>query len=47
MGKYTSLSVAINDLTKKGYDKNFNMKEDFIECPENQCQLHPEEFGIY
>lgn len=46
MGKYASLSVAINDLTKKGYDKNFNMKEDFIECPENQCQLHPEEFEI-
>lgn len=46
MGKYTSLSEAINDLTKKGYTYNFNMKEDFIECPENGCQLHPDEFEI-
>lgn len=46
MGKYTSLSVAINDLTKKGYTYNFNMKEDFIECAENQCQLQPDEFNI-
>lgn len=46
MGKYTSLSVAINDLTEKGYTLNFNMKEDFIECPDNQCQLQPEEFEI-
>lgn len=46
MGKYTSLSVAINDLIKKGYTYNFNMKEDFIECAENQYQLQPEEFNI-
>ena len=46
MGKYSSLSVAINDLTKKGYTYNFNMKEDFIECLEKNCQLKPEEFEI-
>lgn len=46
MGKYTSLSEAINDLTNKGYIYNFNMKENFIECPENQCQLQPDEFEI-
>lgn len=46
MGKYTSLSVAINDLTEKGYTYNFNMKEDFIECAEQNCQLQPEEFDI-
>ena len=46
MGKYTTLSEAINDLTNKGYTYNFNMKEDFIECPENNCQLQPEEFEI-
>ncbi|MCX7548956.1 phosphoribosylpyrophosphate synthetase [Xanthomarina sp. F1114] len=43
---YTSLSKAINDLTKKGYIYNFNMKEDFIECAENCRQLQPEEFEI-
>ena len=46
MEKYTSLSVAINDLTKKGYTYNFNMKEDFIECLEKNCELKPEEFEI-
>ncbi len=46
MGKYSSLSVAINDLTKKGYTYNFNMKEEFIECAEENCQLHPDDFDI-
>lgn len=46
MGKYVTLSEAINDLTKKGYTYNFNMKEEFIECPEKHCQLKPEEFEI-
>jgi len=46
MGKYTTLSEAINDLTKKGYTYNFNMKEDCIECAEKQYQLEPEEFNI-
>ncbi|PWK18318.1 phosphoribosylpyrophosphate synthetase [Xanthomarina spongicola] len=46
MGKYTSLSEAINDLTKKGYTYNFNMKEEFIECAEQNCQLQPDEFNI-
>ena len=46
MGKYASLSVAVNDLTKKGYTYNFNMKEECIECQENQCQVQPEDFEI-
>jgi hypothetical protein len=46
MGKYTTLSEAINDLTKKGYTYNFNMREDCIQCTENQYQLQPEEFNI-
>lgn len=46
MGKYTTLSEAINDLTKKGYTHNFNVKEDCIECPTLQLKLQPEEFEI-
>lgn len=46
MGKYTSLSIAINDLTKKGYTHNFNVKEDCINCAENNLQLQPDEFEI-
>ena len=46
MGKYISLSVAVNDLTKKGYTHNFNVKEDCIECSTLKLKLKPEEFEI-
>ncbi len=46
MGKYNTLSEAINDLTKEGYTFNFNLKNDCIECTENKSQLNPEEFEI-
>lgn len=46
MGKYNSLSVAVNDLTKKGYPHNFNIKEDCIECSTLKLNLKPEEFEI-
>lgn len=43
---YTTLSEAINDLSKKGYTYNFNIKSDCIECAENNLQLQPDEFEI-
>lgn len=43
---YTTLSEAINDLTKRGYTFNFNIKSDRIECIEKNIQLQPEEFKI-
>jgi hypothetical protein len=46
MKTYTTLSEAVNDLTKKGYTFNFNIKNDCIECAENKIQLHPDEFEI-
>ena len=46
MGKYTTLSEAINDLTKQGYTHNFNVKEDCIECSTLKLKLKPEEFEI-
>lgn len=46
MGKYTTLSDAINDLTKKGYTHNFNVKEDSLECSTMQLKLNPDEFEI-
>jgi hypothetical protein len=46
MKTYTTLSEAINDLTKKGYTYNFNIKSDCIECVENNVQLQPDEFEI-
>lgn len=46
MKTYTTLSEAVNDLTKKGYTFNFNIKHDCIECAENNLQLQPDEFEI-
>lgn len=46
MKTYTTLSEAINDLTKKGYTFNFNINQDCIECGERKIQLQPEEFEI-
>ena len=46
MGKYASLFFAVKKKKKKGYTYNFNMKEECIECQENQCQLQPEDFEI-
>ena len=43
---YITLSEAISDLTKKGYIFNFNIKNDCIECAENNLQLQPDEFEI-
>ncbi|HQU99551.1 MAG TPA: phosphoribosylpyrophosphate synthetase [Bacteroidia bacterium] len=46
MKLYTTLSEAINDLTKKGYITNFNINQSCIECGESKVQLQPSEFEI-
>ena len=46
MGKYNTLSEAINDLTNQGYTYNFNIKENCLECAENKKQLNPDDFEI-
>lgn len=46
MKTYTTLSEAINDLVKKGYTFNFNLKQDCIWCAANDMQLQPDEFEI-
>lgn len=46
MKVYTTLSEAINDLTRIGYTFNFNIKSVCIECVENSIQLQPDEFEI-
>ncbi|MBK7426523.1 MAG: phosphoribosylpyrophosphate synthetase [Saprospiraceae bacterium] len=46
MKSYTTLSEAINDLTKRGYTFNFNIKDDCIESVENKTPLQPDEFEI-
>ncbi len=46
MKTHTTLSEAINDLTKRGYTHNFNIHHDCIECAEINVQLRPDEFEI-
>lgn len=43
---YTTLSEAVNDLTRLGYTVNFNMRSDCIECMHSGDQLQPDEFEI-
>ena len=43
---YKTLSEAVNDLVKKGYTYNFNLKNDCIQCAENNMTLQPDEFDI-
>lgn len=43
---YTSLSKATNDLKKRGYIHDFNLKGDCVECPGLQLQLSPENFTV-
>jgi len=46
MKVYETLSEAINDLTRRGYTFNFNIKGDRIESAENKINLQPDEFEI-
>ena len=46
MQTYTTLSEAINDLTKRGYTENFNVESDCIVCGENRIRLRHDEFEI-
>ncbi len=46
MKTYETLSEAINELSKKGYTYNFNLKHDCIYCADNDMQLEPDEFEI-
>jgi hypothetical protein len=46
MKKYTSLVEAIDDLRDRGFNNDFNLRENGIECTRLQMQLHPEDFEI-
>ena len=43
---YESLSFAIEDLKKKGYTKDFNQKEEYLECKQNDKHYTPNDFTI-
>lgn len=46
MNSYSTLTEAINDLKKRGYERDFNLKENCIECSASGTRLSPDEFEI-
>jgi hypothetical protein len=46
MTSYSTLSEAINDLKRRGYSEDFNLKQHCIECSTKNLQLHPEDFTV-
>lgn len=43
---YETLVEAIRDLKAAGYEHDFNLKENCIECKALDLQLHPEHFEV-
>ena len=46
MHAYDTMSEAVNDLKRRGYNIDFNLEEDKIACSETPCVLKPDEFEI-
>ncbi|MFM2305600.1 MAG: hypothetical protein RLZZ367_269 [Bacteroidota bacterium] len=46
MKNYETLVDALNDLKARGYDRDFNLREDVIECSVSGTRLSPAEFEI-
>ncbi len=46
MKTFDTLSEAIAELKKQGYDNDFNLHPEWIECPPLKLRLAPEEFHV-
>ena len=46
MKYYMTLFEAMMALKARGYDQDFNLHRDWIECPQLDLKLRPEEFHI-
>ncbi len=46
MKKFPSLVEAIDDLRKRGFTNDFNLKESCVVCAGLQLELQPEDFEI-
>ena len=46
MKTFETLTDAINDLRIRGYDNDFNLHPEWIECPQMDLKLKPVEFHV-
>jgi hypothetical protein len=46
MKSYTTLSEAINDLKKRGYQEDFNLQPHCVTCSSLNLQWNPERFTV-
>ena len=46
MRNYKTLSEATNDLKRRGYSEDLNVRPTCIECPSHKLQFYPEDFTI-
>ena len=46
MHSYTTLTDALNDLKKRGYTEDFNLRHHCLECKSVPMEIHPEDFTI-
>lgn len=46
MRSYATLTEALDDLRRRGYTEDFDLRPTCIECAAMQLELHPDEFEI-
>lgn len=46
MNNYSNLIEALGDLKSRGFNNDFNLKPNCLECITLQLKLHPEEFEV-
>ncbi|MDT3405313.1 phosphoribosylpyrophosphate synthetase [Mucilaginibacter terrae] len=46
MKTFDTLIEALNDLRSNGYDLDFNLKENYLDCPQLSKQFYAEEFHV-
>ncbi|MFN7115439.1 MAG: phosphoribosylpyrophosphate synthetase [Saprospiraceae bacterium] len=46
MHSYNTLSQALNDLQARGFEYDFNLLENCLECKAKQSMYNPEQFNV-
>lgn len=46
MKSYDTMTEAVNDLVKRGYEHDFNVEENSLICKQNDHRLSPADFEI-